>query len=173
MTQKPTADNHTREDVWAEINTTKSEVSDLKAGFSGLTSKVDSLINAFQSFAHAHSRPKDWTAIAGLVVSVLVACAVWVRATNEPQDQRIENLENMAMVARNRAFNNEYERGRLTAIVENHGTVLEKLVEQTMKNTESVSATEEAIPFLKEWLKAVDSDGSRKHVLSVPQSLQN
>jgi len=84
---------HTRDDLWKELNKTKDDITDVKSAISSIGSELKGLTAAFQSFAQNHNRPTNWVGLASLIVSLGVAMALWVSQSQAPIKDSVVDLK--------------------------------------------------------------------------------
>ncbi len=159
MSEEPP--EHSREDVWSAISKTNDRMSGVETTLAGFGSKLDSLAAAFQSFVHSHSKPTNWTSIAALIVSVMVAMAMWVSQSQSPIKEDVDRMERVGEALVQREIDAAIDAGKREARQEIMWE-LSLLTRERLNQVEASAAEKSAeVEALKNQLNSVDLQGSR------------
>lgn len=86
---------HTRDDLWQEVNRTKSDLSDLRADVSSISTRIGNVENSLTRIESALSRPRNvnWTGIGSLVIAIIAIAATYIQARLSPIEKEIADSQ--------------------------------------------------------------------------------
>jgi len=158
-----------RNDMWDELNRQRGDITDVKSAIAGIGSKMDLLVHSAQA---NKPTPTNWTGVASLVVSVLVAGAIWVnhslgpvKAKDNAQDADIARITEVLLeqmeAGKLEHGADRYTHGKLEAELTAIHERQELMVSQELVDVEARGRNAAKLEMLSRWVDKIDNMGSR------------
>lgn len=182
---------HSPDDFWHEINSTKSDVSALTSKVSSIDARLDGVENALTRIESHLSRPRsiNWTGIGSLIIAVIAISATYIQARLNPIETALEKSFGFDDKVFDYLVEDSRERGKFEAITARNEKDLARLYDHSRQAAEDHATLERLAkdvdehhaqgnhPFgvlsevqelrgmmslLREQVKSIDDQGSRR-----------
>ena len=164
-------EKHDIEQLWNSLRAfdqkTSTEITELKSSMAGISQAISSLGEQMRD-----NRPKSIpiVGIFAIVLGIIGTSATYIQARLSPIEKDIKTHDNIFMSQINEIRAQAYNDGQHQAILEVTGKMQVDLKGRMHEVEAETASNKTAISYLRTWIKAVDSEGSRVHVMSVPDT---
>lgn len=131
-------EQHTGEDIWSEVLTTKGEVSNLKSSVANIDARLGGVETTLARIENHLSRPRNvnWTGIGSLIIAVIAIAATYIQARLAPLESTQERLYNFSVGTLERMLDTAREAGKWESQLAIHSAEIDRLENLAIRSAE-------------------------------------
>ena len=174
--QNNQVEKHDLDQVWTRVDSMQSAIVTTQNDVAGMAAKLDSVALGLNQLLSRRPEKTNWAAVGALVVSIVVASGILINTRFLPVEASLKKLDTMASEELVASADHRYNAGVRDGKIESLATISTEMFtdlhDRVLDAEACTIATMAKQEVIMAWITAVDHLGSRRHVISAPQALQ-